>query len=277
MTTARAERLAGLLVGGGLALVFVLWAAFGVAGWTIGTASRTQHRVIPGPVNALRIDGTSGNDVAIEAGSGPDATVDSVAHGSFRAPRVRVEANGASIRVSGGCRSFWLGRCHVDITVRVPPGTAVQVDASSGDVSASGLSGPVRLSTSSGDVSASDLSGPAALHSGSGDTDAHELAGTASLVSSSGDVEGNGLTSPAVEAHAGSGDVDLLFSTAPQSVDAETGSGDVSLLVPRTAAYAVHAETSSGHGVVGVRTDPHASRVLRARTGSGDINVLYGG
>ena len=35
--------------------------------------------------------------------------------------------------------------------MRVPAGTAVEVSARSGDVSASGLSGPVRLTTASGD------------------------------------------------------------------------------------------------------------------------------
>ena len=39
----------------------------------------------------------------------------------------------------------------------------------------------------------------------------------------------------------------------------------------------VDAETSSGDRSIGIRTDPQASRVLRARAGSGDVSVLYGG
>jgi hypothetical protein len=277
MITARTERLVALVVGGGIALVLAVCSAFSVAGWSVGSTSRTQHRVIHGPVSALRIDATGSSDVVIAAGSGRDATVDSVARGSFRAPRVHVETHGSTVRVSGGCHAVWFGDCHVAVTVHVPPGTAVQVNASSGDVMASGLSGPVRLTTSSGDVSASELSGPAALHTSSGDVDARDLSATASLESSSGDVAGTALASPTVAAHTGSGDVDLLFSTAPHSVDAETGSGDVSLLVPRGGVYHVDAETSSGDHVVGVRRDPQANRVLRARTGSGDVSVLYAG
>lgn len=241
MTAARPERTLALAAGGLLAVVFVIWAAFGVAGWTIGTASRSEHRVIAGPVRALRIDGAGRNDVAVEEGPGPDVTVDSVAAGSFRAPHVRVETTATSIHISGGCRPFWFGHCRVSLTVHVPPGTPVDVNASSGDISASGLSGPVRLATSSGDVSAT------------------------------------GVRSRTVDAHAGSGNVDLGFAAAPRSVDAETGSGDVSVLVPRGGVYAVDAETSSGDRTVGVRSDARAAAVVRARAGSGDISVLYGG
>jgi hypothetical protein len=276
MTAARTERLAALLIGGGLAVVTVIWAAFGVAGWTLGTASRTERRVIHGPVKALRID-AGRDEVALAAGSGRDVVVESRSRGSFRAPTPHVEVNGTSIRVSGGCGRLWFGHCHATVTVHLPPATAVEVSSASGDVSAAGLSGPVRVTTSSGDVSVSDLGGPAELHTSSGDLDAHALSGTAALQSSSGDVAGTDLSARTVDAHAGSGDLDLLFAAAPTSVDAATGSGDVSLLVPPGGAYAVDAETSSGERAVGVRTDPQAGHVLRARTGSGDVSVLYAG
>jgi hypothetical protein len=277
MTAARTERGLALLVGGGLAAIFMVWGAVHVAGWTLGTATRTEHRVIHGPVSALRIESHGAGDVVVEAGSGPDATVDSVARGAFRSPRLRVDVNGSSVSVRGGCGPVLFDRCQASVTVRVPPGTMVQVGSDSGDVSASGLSGPVKLTTSSGDVSAGDLSGPAQLHASSGDITVHDLTGTASLEASSGDVSADDLGSGTVHARTGSGDVDLLFSSAPAGVDAETGSGDVSLLVPRGGPYAVDAETASGDRVIGVATAPRAPRVLRARTGSGDVTVLYGG
>jgi hypothetical protein len=277
MTATRTERTLGMLVGGGLAVLFVLWGALHVAGWTLGTATRSDHRVIHGPIDALRIEGDGHDDVDVRAGSGPDVTVDSVASGSFHAPKLRVDVNGSSVSVHGGCGPVWFDRCHASVIVYVPPGTAVEVSTRSGDVSASGLSGPVRLTAISGDISASGLSGPADLNSSSGDIDVHDLSGTASLAASSGDVEGNRLSSRTVHARTGSGDVDLLFATSPHGVDAEAGSGDVSLLVPFGGRYAVDAETSSGDRSIGIRTDPQASRVLRARAGSGDVSVLYGG
>ena len=275
MTAARAERGLALLVGGGLAAVLMIWGAVHVAGWTLGTASRTEHRVIHGPVSALRIENDGRGDVVVEAGSGPDVTVDSKASSAFRAPRLRVDVNGADVRVHGGCGAVFFNRCSATVTVHVPPATPVDV-SSRGDVSASGLSGPVRLSTSSGDVTAGDVSGPAQLHTSSGDVQVHDLSGPATLESSSGDVEADDLSSSTVRASTGSGDVDLVFATAPASADAETGSGDVNLLVPRSARYFVDAETSSGDRVVGVPTGPRASHVLRVRSGSGDIAVLAG-
>jgi hypothetical protein len=277
MTATRTERGVALLVGGGLAAVFVVWGALHVAGWTLGTAERTDHRVIHGPVSALQIEADGGGDVAVEAGTGPDVTVDSVARGAFRSPRLRVAVAGSQVSIHGGCGPALFDRCRASVTVHVPPDTPVQVVSRSGDVSASGLSGLVRLTTSSGDVSASDLSGTAELHTSSGDITAHDLSGgRASLEASSGDVAGDDLSAASVDARTGSGDVDLLFAAAPAAVAAETGSGDVSLLVPRGARYAVDAETSSGDRVVGVATAPRADHVLRARTGSGDVNVVYG-
>ena len=99
---------------------------------------------------------------------------------------------------------------------------------------------------------------------------------SASLETSSGDIEATGLRSGTVRARTGSGDVDLLFSAAPQDVDAEAGSGDVSVLVPRGGRYAVEAVTGSGDRSVGVVSHPRAPASLRARTGSGDVSVLYG-
>ncbi len=277
MTATRTERGVALLLGGGLAVFFVVWGAFHVAGWTLGTAARTDHRVIRGPVSALQIEADGSGDVVVEASSGPDVTVDSVARGAFRAPRLRVGVAGTRVSVHGGCGPVLFDRCRASVTVRVPPGTPVQVVSRSGDVSASGLSGLVKLTTSSGDVSASDVSGPAELHTSSGDITAHDLSGSrASLEASSGDIAGDDLSAVSVDARTGSGDVDLLFAAAPTAVAAETGSGDVSLLVPRGAGYAVDAETSSGDRVVGVADAPRAQHVLHARTGSGDVNVLYG-
>lgn len=276
MTATRSERGFALLVGGGLAALFVVWGAFHVAGWTLGTAARSDHRVIHGPVSVLRIASDGRQDVVLEAGAGPDATVDTVARGTFRAPRPQVEVDGSSVRIHGGCGPGFFDRCQGSVTVRVPPGTTVEVSAHSGDISAFGLSGLTSLTTSSGDVTASDLSGAAVLHTASGDIQVHDLTGTASLEASSGDVDGDDLSSGTVRASTGSGDVDLVFSGAPNRVDAETGSGDVNLLVPRGALYSVDAVTSSGDRVIGVPTAPHAARVLHARAGSGDITVLAG-
>ena len=41
-------------------------------------------------------------------------------------------------------------------------------------------------------------------------------------------------------------------------------------------AYHVEADTGSGDSNIGVKTDPTPTRVIRARTNSGDVTVGYG-
>ncbi len=257
MTAARTERALALAVGGLLAVVFVVIASFHVAGWTLGSGTRTQHRVIHG-ASGVDVFADGHADVMVEAGTERDATVDAVTRGSLRAPRLRLSVQGADVHVSGGCGPVLFGNCRASVTVRVPAGAAVTVHSGNGDVELSGLSGPVRVDAGAGDISASDLSGPTDLHTGSGD------------------VEGDALSSPTVRAGSGSGDLELLFSAPPAEADAETGSGDVTLLVPRGAAYAVDAETSSGDRVVGVQTSRRSGHALHVRSGSGDVSVLNG-
>jgi len=123
MTATRAERGLALLVGGGLAVIFMIWGAIHVAGWTLGTAGRSEHRVIHVPsVDGLHITSDGRGDVVLEAGSGPDVTVDAEARGSFRAPRLRVDVNGSSLNLHGGCGPVLVGRCSASVTVRVHPG-----------------------------------------------------------------------------------------------------------------------------------------------------------
>ena len=144
----------------------------------------------------------------------------------------------------------------------------------SGDLTASGLSGPVSLRTGSGDVNADGLTGSADLQTSSGDVNVRALNGPLALRTASGDVNGEDLAAGTVEAATASGDVELDFRLAPRDVEAATASGDVDVSVPRGDTYRVEADTGSGEAV-GVKTDPK-TRVIRARTNSGDVMVGYG-
>jgi DUF4097 and DUF4098 domain-containing protein YvlB len=273
VTAARPERAVALALGGLLALVFGATASFHVASWTLGTASRTQHRVIPG-ATSVGVVADGHVDVEVETGSAGAVTVDSVAHGSLRAPHLNVSVDGDTVHVAGGCGPVWFGHCSATVTVRVPPGGSARVRSHEGDVRASGLSGPVRLVTGSGDVDADNLTGSADLHTSSGDITAHDLSGPARLETGSGDVAAEGLSGPGARASTGSGDVTMLFSSAPASASADTGTGDINLLVPRGFAYRVQAETTFGDRVVEVDTSGTRHR-LQAHTGSGDVVVGY--
>ena len=107
--------------------------------------------------------------------------------------------------------------CAVDYEIRVPAGTRVHVDASSGDVHAEDLRStqPVVLAASSGDIDAVGVTAPALK-----------------LYTSSGDIEASRVRADTVRAEASSGDVLLALARAADRVDAVASSGDIHVDVP---------------------------------------------
>jgi hypothetical protein len=273
--TARQQRGAALLVGGLLALIFCAIAAVQVAGWTVGAVERTSHQVIPGPVREVSVEAGSGTIFVVPT-SGDDVRIDSTVKGSLHTPRLWAIKQGVDVRLDGNCPEFSFGPCRASIVIHVPVDTIVDVRSGSGDLTASGLDGPVRLETGSGDVHATALNGDADLRTSSGDVSVRSLRGAATLKTASGDVEAEDLSTARLQAVTSSGDVELDFLTAPDDVDAATASGDVRVVVPRGEGYRVEADTGSGDSHPNVPTDPDATRVIRARTSSGDVSVGYG-
>jgi DUF4097 and DUF4098 domain-containing protein YvlB len=255
--TARADRTVALALGAAVALFLTICAAMNVAGWSVGAVESSAHRVIAGPVKELRIDAGTGDITLMPARDG-QVSIDSHAEGTLHTPRLAVDVNGSDVSVTGGCSEFTFGHCRSDLLVRIPEGTAVRVDASSGDLAADGLSGDVELRTSSGDVVARGLSG------------------TVMLKSASGDVDGLDLGARAVSARTSSGDATLTFTSPPSAAEAWTASGDATIEVPPgPAEYRVDVETDSGDRQVGVDTSESSAHVLRAHTNSGDAIVGY--
>jgi hypothetical protein len=255
----KADRVLALLAGGVLALIFTTCSAVNVAGWTTGVVEENTHRDIPGPVDELRI-AAGGGDVELMPSRDGNITVDSRVRGSLHTPKLDVDFSGGDVAVYGGCPEVTLGHCEATLLVGVPAGTAVRVDATSGDIGATALSGNLTLHTASGDVRV--------LSAG----------GRLDLDTASGDVDGAGLRSTSVRAHTGSGDVDLDLRVTPETVDADTASGDVRIAVPPgPETYNVDVDTASGTEDVEMLPDPKSPRLLRAHTGSGDVEVVYSG
>jgi hypothetical protein len=275
--TTRTQRGLALLIGGGLAVLFSAIAAVQVAGWTIGAVEETRHQVIPGPVDRLSVDAGAGDVTVVrELSDAQVVTVDSTVKGSLHAPVLRAVKDGATVRIDGNCPYITFGPCNARIVIRVPAATEVDIHSGAGDVTASGLTGRVQLETGSGDVNADNLSGPADLHTSSGDVDVRGLSGAAELRSGSGDINAANLATAEVTADTASGDVGLEFRLAPRTVDASTASGDVDVSVPEGEVYRVEADPGSGDQSVNMKTDPAATRIIRAQTASGDVSVGYG-
>jgi hypothetical protein len=271
--TARQDRALALAVGGVLALVLALWSAFSLAAWSIGSVSRSEHRVLHGDIRQVLIEGTSG-DITLVPSSGSEVVVDGHAKGSLWVPKMSTRVDGNRVSVHGKCHVAVFGSCSVRFVVHVPRGVSVRAKAESGDVRASGLSGNLRLAVSSGDVELDALGGGATVNLSSGDIMARGVVGRVALKTASGDVVASELRSASVSARSESGDVVVDDADVPGSVDAGTSSGDVTITVPN-GVYAADADTASGDRQIAVRTDPSSPRSLRAITSSGDVRVLY--
>jgi hypothetical protein len=177
----------------------------------------------------------------------------------LRTPDRDVEQRGGTLRLSSSC-GFLFGdsNCNVDYEIAVPAGTAVRVDATSGDVRAEDLTStvPLELESSAGDVSLTDVTAP-------------ELV----LSSSAGDVDATGVRAERVSAESSAGDVTLSLRSAPMRVDADSSAGDVEVVVPDEV-YRVDASSSAGDvDSRRVRNDPASNRVIRARSSAGDVTI----
>jgi DUF4097 and DUF4098 domain-containing protein YvlB len=131
------------------------------------------------------------------------------------------------------------GSCGVDYKVEIPKGLAVDLDSGSGNLTLRGLTGDIDVFVGSGDVDASDLAGKK------------------------------------VVGEAGSGNIELKYTTAPVSAKIEVGSGDVVLQVPN-GAYDVSTDTGSGDANVKVKTDGSSPYKISLASGSGDVSVQPG-
>lgn len=221
------------------------------------------HRSFHG-VDRLTV-GSRSNDVSVVAGpAGSDTvTIAGDLQWNRKRPTVRSRVSGHKLRLESSCAGelHWgFTTCRADLTVTVPAGTTLSVRADSGDASVRGLSGAVDVDASTGNVKLTDVTGPVRA------------------ASDSGGVAGSGLRSAKVRASASSGDINLVFDTAPSDVAVTASSGNINITVPpSTAGYAVNTQVSSGDSNISVdrrETSPHH---LRADASSGNIDIVTPG
>lgn len=163
-----------------------------------------------------------------------------------------------------------------DIVVYLPAGPAYELaaDASSGDLTISGLRGPSFLAdTSSGDVVLSGLNAGSLLAStSSGDLTLDEVqAERVELGVSSGDITGSALRVGTLLAESASGSITLDGVIDTLEADASSGDIDVDAFGSESGAYSL----SASSGSITLRLlygDGHAYRVT-ADASSGDVDV----
>jgi hypothetical protein len=223
--------LLALLIGGVL-----LWSSYGDrAGGTsvyedsIESGTEPVIHLTNGP-GQVRIQGVEGlENVEISAkryarGYSPAAAKENAA-----SVPVDVSNDGSTLEFSsdGGSGT------GVDYDLKVPPGSAVEVESEAGDVEVWGVNNSVTVRAKSGDISIEDVQGSITLEAPQGDVTAKSVStetGNAEITVGSGDLELENLVVGILEARVEAGDVTLRgrFSGSGR-VFVETGSIDVRL------------------------------------------------
>lgn len=157
-----------------------------------------------------------------------------------------------------GCGSIGFRTCQSSAVLTVPPTAELSVHADSGNVTATGLTGPVDLDIDSGNA------------------DIEDLGGALSATVDSGNINGVRLSSPRIKVEVDSGNVDLEFAAAPGRVDIDGDSSDLTVRVPEgSGAYSVVAQTDSGRRTVEVPTDATSARHINLTNDSGNVTIGY--
>lgn len=195
-------------------------------------------------------------------------------------PPIRQE--GSLVHV--GFAQFRAGDVSVDYTIEVPPDTEIRAIDGSGDLTVTGVAGPVTATVGSGDLNLREIQGNVRITAGSGDIRIRNVHGSTEITSGSGDVTlgpiggrvrvttGSGditLTRPgnAVTLRNGSGDIRVTGASSDLRI--HTGSGTVTVAgSPSTGAYW---ELHAGSGDVSLTVPPNASFRFHAHTRMGDI------
>jgi hypothetical protein len=228
-----AVRAAGLLV----AVPLVAAGTLSVVTWFVTTRTTTSAPV-DGPVRKLVLDSRIGElTVRVSSQHGPEVTTEQ--HGAFATPHASQTLKDGVLTVRGWCDSTFLGgNCAVDFVVVVPPGTAIDVQNSVGDI---------RVRGADADLLA---------HSSVGEVDLVELA------------------SPTVTASSNTGNVTASFARPPRTVRIDTSVGDGSVDVPADGThYRVSLKSGVGDESLRLNSDPRADRTISVSSSVGDVTA----
>ena len=197
-------------------------------------------------------------DLTVVPSTDGQVRVHTVVRHGLGQPDLVEESTPAGVRLDVRCNAMLTSRCDVAYTVELPPSFEVVVSGMTGDVTARGLTGPVRIDRGSGDIALFDVNGPV------------------DVTSITGEITAMGLGSDTVRAESITGDVRLELLQPPQSVQVDATSGEVDVIVPAGAGYRVSAWTRSGERAVTVPVDPSSPRMITVDGGSGDVRLHTG-
>jgi DUF4097 and DUF4098 domain-containing protein YvlB len=185
--------------------------------------------------------------VQVVAGETPETVVEITSR--HDSPQASVTASDDGRRVTVDVRHRRLGNTpRLDIMVRIPTGSTVDLGTASASVAARGVLARADAKTASGHLSIEQVEGACSAHSASGDIELGTIGGTASLKSASGDLR-VARVGDRCSARTASGAIDIGW--AGDLVSASSASGDVT--VRDVAQGEVLCKSTSGDVAIGVR------------------------
>lgn len=211
----------------------------------------TAEFLSPAPVS-LSVRNAVGR-VSITSAETRDSNVEIVpdsADGADLAARTRVTFDPERSRLTIDVPERKSGRqAALEIEVRVPELSAIEVATVTADVLATGPLSEAAVRTASGDVALPSVTGPCAVSTASGDVRVDRVGGALEVRTASGDVAVGGSATGASLSTA-SGDLDITEITG--DLRARSASGDV--LIGAAGAGKIEARTMSGDVLIGVRS-----------------------
>jgi DUF4097 and DUF4098 domain-containing protein YvlB len=242
-----------------------------LASASLTAAERIERTIEARADGRIFIENTAG-DVDVMAWD--RAEVELIAVPGRYVEEVRVDARDGSIEIEVINEP---GRRQIDgtdLTLKVPAGSSIVIEAVSGDIELRGVRGELRVATVSGDIEADVFGGRSELNTTSGDIVAtgHGEAGELSLRSTSGDVEVTNLVGE-LDASTVSGDLSIRDGRLSE-VDLNVVSGDIELRGAATADARMNLDTVSG--TIDLKVPADFAGYVDATTFNGNIRNCFG-
>ncbi len=114
-------------------------------------------------------------DLTVVPSTDGQVRVHTVVRHGLGQPDLVEESTPAGVRLDVDCNAMLASSCDVAYAVELPPSFELVVSGMAGDVTARGLTGPVRVDRGSGDIALFDVNGPVDVTSISGEITAMGL------------------------------------------------------------------------------------------------------
>ena len=235
------------------------------------TMARIQTRtvIVPQPVTSLNVRGYAG-PIQVTAAPVTHVQVTETIAYFGRPPAVVQSVSGGRLFLADpACAN---DSCSVSFSVKVPAG--VTVTAAGGPLFISGTSG-ANLDSAGAPVSATNIHGPLTVSTHGGPLQVNGVTGTLRADTGGGQVIATRVSAATAVVTTGSGQAEITFSAAPESVTVSTRGGLAELSVPG-GPYALTTNSDGAAQTIAIATSSAAHRAITITTGGGRLLISSG-